>query len=484
MAYQINRYNNSLLTSVEDGTLDRTTDLKFIGKNFAGYGEVQNENFLYLLENFSSPSQPPRPISGQVWYDSANNKLKFYDGSKFKTTGGAEIGPTEPSGLSEGDFWWNNSNKQLYAFDGTDFVLVGPQSVPGVGATEMESVTVTDDQNVSRTIIKAVVDDAVVFVISNTEFVLGASSVISGFSEIKKGITLANTNSDGISTSDFIHWGTASNSLKLNGLDSSEYVLASNSEFTDTNNPVNFQNIGIRIGNAGYIYVENQNQLVVENSIADIIKFKARNTSGQIIHSISATSAGLVPAANGSFNLGASGTKWGTVYADNFNGLASAASAIRLSSTDYQPSTGAANNTVALRDSSGDLFANEFRGTATSAKFADLAEIYKTDQEYEVGTIIAVGGDKEARAAKLGDFAIGVISDNPAYLMNSEAEGQAIALKGRVPVRVIGPVSKGQPVYVGSNGVATPIESRDIVGIALETHRENTECLIECVLKV
>lgn len=484
MAYQINRYNNALLTSVEDGTIDRTTDLKFIGKNYAGYGEIQNENFLYLLENFSSPSQPPRPISGQVWYDSANNKLKFYDGTKFKTTGGAEISATEPTGLSEGDFWWNSSNKQLYAYDGTEFVLVGPQSVPGVGITEMESVNVTDDQNVSRTIIKAVIDDAVVFIISNTEFVLGVSSAIAGFSRIKRGITLVNTDANGVSGSDYIHWGTASNSLKLNGVDASEYVIASNAEFTDTANPVTFQNIGIRIGDAGYIYVENQNQLVIENSIADIIKFKAKNSSGQIIHSVSATSAGLVPAANATFNLGSSAAKWNTVHANSFNGVATSAAAVRLSVTDYQPSLGAVNNTVALRDSSGNITANNFVGTATTAQFADLAEIYETDQEYSVGTVIAVGGEKEARAAKIGDFAIGVISLKPAYLMNSEAEGQAVALKGRVPVRVKGPVSKGQAVYVGSDGVATTIESRDIVGIALETNNSNEECLIECVLKV
>jgi len=66
MAYAIDRYNNTLLTTVEDGTVDQTTDLKFIGKNYAGYGEIQNENFLFLLENFSGANQPARPISGQV----------------------------------------------------------------------------------------------------------------------------------------------------------------------------------------------------------------------------------------------------------------------------------------------------------------------------------------------------------------------------------------------------------------------------------
>ena len=96
MAYAIDRYNNTLLTTVEDGTVDQTTDLKFIGKNYAGYGEIQNENFLFLLENFSGANQPSRPISGQVWFDSGTSKLKFYDGTQWRTTGGAEIGTTQP----------------------------------------------------------------------------------------------------------------------------------------------------------------------------------------------------------------------------------------------------------------------------------------------------------------------------------------------------------------------------------------------------
>ena len=100
MAYTIDRYNGTTLTVVQDGTVDQTTDIKFVGKNYAGYGEIQNENFLNLLENFSGANQPPRAISGQVWYDSGANKLKFYDGSKFRTTGGAEVSATAPAGGS------------------------------------------------------------------------------------------------------------------------------------------------------------------------------------------------------------------------------------------------------------------------------------------------------------------------------------------------------------------------------------------------
>jgi hypothetical protein len=97
---------------------------------------------------------------------------------------------------------------------------------------------------------------------------------------------------------------------------------------------------------------------------------------------------------------------------------------------------------------------------------------------------MAVGGEKEVRPAKVSDFAIGVISENPAYLMNSMADGQAVALKGRVPVRVKGPVSKGQAVYAWQDGCASTIASNGLVGIALESSTSDTEQLIECVLKV
>ena len=100
MSYTITRTNGAQVAVVADGTIDATLDLKLIGKNYAGYGGVQNENFVYLLENFASNNPPPRAISGQIWFDSSSSKLKFYDGVKFRTTGGAEISATAPTGLT------------------------------------------------------------------------------------------------------------------------------------------------------------------------------------------------------------------------------------------------------------------------------------------------------------------------------------------------------------------------------------------------
>lgn len=376
MPYSIDRWNGTTLTVVEDGTLDASLDLKLIGKNYAGYGEVQNENFVHLLENFSSTSPPPRPISGQVWFDSGTNKLKFYDGTKWRTSGGAEIQSTPPSGLSVGDFWFDTANNQLYAWNGLAFILIGPETAGGLGITQMKSRSVRDTGGLLHAIIEAIVDNETVFIISADEFTLDSGlNPIVGFNVIKKGTTFINTGTDGVTSSTHRVWGTASNALK-----------------TD--------------------------QLKVD----------------------------------GSYRSAA---------------------------------TTATGNTVAARDGAGDLFANVFQGVASTARYADLAEKYLADAEYEVGTVLVVGGEKEVTASTWGQRAIGVVSANPAYLMNNDLEGgTAVALKGRVPVKVVGVVRKGDRLVAGDRGCAVGgvQHTSDAFAIALESNADTGVKLIEAVI--
>lgn len=493
MAYTINKYSGATLVVVQDGTVDVTTDLTFVGKNYAGYGEIQNENFLFLLENFSGTSQPPKPISGQIWHDSTSGKIKFYDGAKFKTTGGAEVSTTQPVGLTSGDFWWDSGNSQLYTFDGTSFVLVGPQGA-GSGLTQMKSKTVRDIGNLNHSIIAATIEDEIIFVVSGAEFTIDNTDPvnrITGFDVIKKGTTLVNTTdaTNGVTTPvGHYYWGTSSNSLKLNGLDSSSFVQSTPGTATTFADTVRFPDAGITVGDQNdlHIYIENGNQGVIANEVGtnNIIRFKTSNANSVQTNSVVIQSTGINPGSTSTYTLGSSIAKWSNVWADNLQGNASSASAIRFNSADYAGDTSAIASTTALRDSSGDLHANFFRGTATQAQYADLAEIYETAEHEPVGTVMAVGGEKEVRPAKVSDFAIGVISENPAYLMNSMSEGQAVALKGRVPVRVKGPVSKGQAVYAWQDGMASTIASNGLVGVALESSTSDSEKLIECVLKV
>jgi hypothetical protein len=107
-------------------------------------------------------------------------------------------------------------------------------------------------------------------------------------------------------------------------------------------------------------------------------------------------------------------------------------------------------------DVAGNVRAALFIGTATSANYADLAEKYLPDTEYTPGTVVMVGGEKEITATQSNeDFAIGVISENPAFMMNRDLEGGVyVALKGRVPVKTVDNVKKGDILVPGPNGHA------------------------------
>jgi hypothetical protein len=129
----------------------------------------------------------------------------------------------------------------------------------------------------------------------------------------------------------------------------------------------------------------------------------------------------------------------------------------------------------------GNVQANYFTGTATQAIYADLAEKYITDQDYYPGTVVVVGGTAEVTASSEGERAIGVISTAPAFLMNKDADGQAVALKGRVPCRVVGAVAKGDELVPANNGCAKAGDGK-VFGVALETSTDTDERVIEIVV--
>lgn len=124
-------------------------------------------------------------------------------------------------------------------------------------------------------------------------------------------------------------------------------------------------------------------------------------------------------------------------------------------------------------------------GTAQFANYADVAEKYLPDQEYEVGTVLMIGGEAEVTQCNGSCIPAGVVSDKPAYLMNNDLEGGvAVALVGRVPVKVNGPVKKGEGVYADGNGAASRNGTGRLVGIALESSNDTNIHLVECMLKL
>jgi hypothetical protein len=588
MAYQVDRFNGTFLVSVDDGTIDTTTDLRFVGKNYAGYGEVQNENFLHLMENFANTSPPPKVLSGQVWYDSGNKKLKFYDGNRFKNAGGAEVSGTAPSGLAEGEFWWDSSAQQLYAWTGTDYVLVGPESAPDLGASSIVSLVVKDTLGVNHSIGKLQSGGDCIAIISKDTFTLNSVvNPITGFSVIKKGMNLINTGgTTGVTTSDHYFWGTASNSLKLGGFSAEDFVRAGSATF---NTAVGFGDSGFTIGDQNDIRfrIENGDEPVLENQLGNSIKVRIRISDVDQRDVSIFTTTGVVPGTTDFYSLGSSSSKWANVFSTTFTGallgnvtgnvsgnvtgniLASDASVMVNSATktffgtlgspstlatvygnllgdvtgtasnaitlngslssvsatastlalrdtggnltstrfigtadlanrikiddsavDTDPSyrtakTIAIANTIAARTSSGNLVANVFEGTATSARYADLAEKYLADAEYEPGTVVCIGGEKEVTASTWGKRAIGVVSTNPAFMMNKDLEGGTyIALKGRVPVKVIGRIKRGEDLIAANNGCAVMAvpHASGVFAVALETSDDEGVKVIEALV--
>ena len=183
-----------------------------------------------------------------------------------------------------------------------------------------------------------------------------------------------------------------------------------------------------------------------------------------------------------------SGTLRATTFEGALSGNATSATNIKIGTTDYPGSTGSGANTVAVRDTNGDIFANVFRGTATRAQYADLAENYLADNQYEPGTVLEFGGDYEVTLASDETRRVaGVVSTNPAYLMNDKLEGDnvvAVALQGRVPCKVRGSIRKGDLMVSGGNGYARPTHDPKIgtiIGKALEDFN-GVEGVIEIVV--
>jgi len=181
MSYTITKTDGTTITQIVDGSLDQTsTDLTLIGKNLAGYGIFINENLVKLLENFASTSQPSYPLTGQLWFDTTENRLKVYDGNNFKVSGGTIISKTPPSSIAAGDIWIDSSRQQLYFNDGISTKLAGPIYTSSQGVTGFNAEDIVDTVGVLHTILKLYVSQTLLGIFSKDSFTPG--SVIPGFS--------------------------------------------------------------------------------------------------------------------------------------------------------------------------------------------------------------------------------------------------------------------------------------------------------------
>ena len=199
MSYRINRSNGSILADLVDGSIDESsTDITLVGKSYTGYGEVFNENFVHMLENFSNIRPPQNPMIGQLWWNLSIGQLEAYNGESWITIGKSFVQDSVPDHV-KGDFWFNTRTDQLFINDGDDDRLIGPVYTKEQGLSGFKTVTELDASGNPVTLTVLYSSDEVISVISDKDVVLSASSEFASYGTYRKGINLvANSEVKGV----------------------------------------------------------------------------------------------------------------------------------------------------------------------------------------------------------------------------------------------------------------------------------------------
>jgi hypothetical protein len=592
MAYVINRTNGSQLVVLEDGTINTSTSVGLVGRNYTGYGEIQNENFVGLLENWSNNNPPARPLSGQTWFNALNKTLNVYNGVAWSPVGSAIIQNSAPEGFP-GTLWFKTTTSQLFVYNNDSWNLVGPEGAEGFGVTKIRSRQVLDNFGSQKIILEVLVDDEVTAVISKTAFQLDDSTPIIGFGQISAGFTISSTRVfagalngnaasatrlitprtiNGIAfdgqndinvtapTTGTLSRGSYLTGANFNGATSTTWqvdaspsnligkVVARDSAGNFEATTITADLIGNVTGNvtategSSSFNVVQANQFVgatlsgnaqtatrlqtprtingVEfDGTADItITTSADTLTGTqlaanivtlgILTNLSTTDQGITVGSQIRLFLESGSVPTLRCSAPNKNlnievtdsTQSGGYTHVGLMPSDVALSSGGNNNPAFAPEDNNvtdlglttkkwkTVYAGTFDGTATAAQYADLAENYLADADYNSGTVLEFGGKFEITLAEDETCRVaGIVSSNPAHLMNSGLQGDhvvALALQGRVPCKVRGKIRKGDMLVSGGNGYARPTHDPKIgtiVGKALEDF-DGSDGVIEVVV--
>jgi hypothetical protein len=586
MAYTINLTDGTVFATISDGTINQIASgtpsvplITLVGKNYAGYGEFLDENFVHLLESGSNTIAPTSPLTGQLWWDKTNNILKIYSGTGFKSITGSTSSASAPTTtVIAGDLWFDTSNQQLKVYTGATWLVVGPGYTSAQGTSGAIPETILDNVGATKYITSLYVNNVRVAVVFDGASFTPQSSLQATFPTIFPGLTL----SAGVAGAVFA--GDATNAQLLDGLDSSVFmrtdantattgilrvqnnsglfvgaanVFNVNATTTDANIKSNISggnlviqanvggvtyNVARALGATGNFAVANAATVGTTLSVTGnttggnlltggLISATSNITGGNILTSslvqgdtVSAVgnvqggnlrTAGLISVTgnitsqgnvSGNFFLGngsqltglslgvsvtkfVNGTTEGNIGAPggniNFNVGGTSNVAVLTSSTAYFAGNVSTigiekigTNAVGNIGSSTSYF-NRLFATATTALYADVAERFAADEYLEPGTVVELGGTAEITRSQqdLSENVFGVISTNAAYLMNGGAGENdthpPVAMTGRVPVKCIGTVRKGDRLVSAGDGVARaarPGEATafNVIGRALE----------------
>lgn len=242
MSYTINNTNGTIFAVVEDGTIDTSSSVTLVGKNYAGYGEIHNENFLHLLENSASNIEPSTPVAGQLWYDTNNKLLKIYTGTQFKVISSATASLTTPTNSVTGDLWYDTAQKQLKVYDtsSASWAVIGPAYSTATGKSGAIVEVVTDSGSVDHVVVKLYIGGSILAIISKDN-TFSPVPAITGFNQIGPGMNLST------SIANLVFNGTATNSQLFDGLDSTDFMRSTSDTYTNGTLEVR-NNQGIEVG--------------------------------------------------------------------------------------------------------------------------------------------------------------------------------------------------------------------------------------------
>jgi hypothetical protein len=545
MAYTINLTDGTVFATVNDGTVNTASSMTLVGKNYAGYGEFLDENFIHLLENGSNTTAPVAPLTGQLWWDKTNNLLKVYNGSIFKTISAATASATQPSSNVTGDLWYDTTNQQVKVYTGSSFIVVGPAFTSTEGTAGAIPETVNDNTATPHYVTGLYVAGTRVGLVSKDATFTAAAPTSTLFPTVFKGITMSNSadtvlagnirnggnvvitaggattaivQATGVLTTGFssVTGNVIGGNITTAGLVTASGNITGANIVTAGLATVTGNVAGGNITTAGNVIATGLvsaggNVIGANITTAGVVTATGNITGGNIITAalvqaanVSATAnvqagnlrtTGLVSATgnittaanvagtyflgNGSqltgLSLGVSVTKFengtskGEVNAPNGNiafTVAGTANVVVIDTTTVYANVVSVNsiaktgtNAVGNIGSSANYF-NQVFATATTALYADVAERFEADALLEPGTVVELGGIKEITKANhdLSENVFGVISTRPAYTMNGGAGEDdthpRVAMTGRVPVKVIGYVKKGDRLVSAGSGQA------------------------------
>ena len=459
MAYQINLTNGTPFATIADGTINTSSNMVLIGKNYPGYGAFLDENFIHLLENAANSTAPAAPLVGQLWFNTTTKIIQVWSGVAWKSLGGATASANAPSNNNTGDLWYDTVNQQLKVYTGNSFILVGPQFNSTTGTTGAVPITIVDNIGNTHTIIELVVANAIVATVSKDSDFVPSGAGITGFANIRPGITLASS-VDGVIPG---FYGTANNASFLGGLASTSFVRNSGSTQT--------MSVALNVQNNTGLTVGASNDFKVSVS-AGTVAVQNQTQDGNI-----------------TFSVNKGGINTTVMTLDGANGNVNFANALSVNSIGK---VGA--NAVGNIGSSVNYF-NRVFATATTALYADVAERFAADEVLEAGTVVELGGDKEITKSKteLSEKVFGVISTAAAYLMNGGAGDDnthpPVAITGRVPVKVVGVVNKGDRLVSAGDGLARSAQAGEatpfnVIGRSLESKTSAGTGVVEAVVMI